>query len=120
MSLEIYPKNISADSDFPLFFIEFHSWDDGTPTRWKIYQRSFIFPLEEHKKLVEKEVEKTVCENKEDYKKFLTSMREGHAFWLIDGELLPDGCIPDKKWLLWMVDALNEKAKRQNDDGRKV
>ena len=40
---------------------------------------------------------------------FTLASREGHPYVLLEGELHGDTCVPNKKWIMYMVDALNEK-----------
>ena len=101
---EIYPSYEDRNQR-PPFFIEFLQFFKDDPITWKIYKRSFIQPPTELAKLKELAPE--------DFP-LLEMCNEGHPYWLLDGNLQPDGTVPDKKWLEWMVDALNEKAARED------
>ena len=35
---------------------------------------------------------------------------EGHPYSVLEGEVYRDGAVPDRSWLHYMVDALNEKS----------
>jgi hypothetical protein len=39
---------------------------------------------------------------------------EVHPWNIFTSEYGPDGCVPDKAWVKWMVDAMNEKFERDN------
>lgn len=100
---EIYPKTETGE-DKALYFIEFLQFFKDNPITWKLYKRSYIFSKEEYKKMV--------SEKPDDLATQLMG-NEGHPWWLLDGTLQPNGTVPDKKWLLWMVDALNEKVQKE-------
>jgi hypothetical protein len=99
MSYETYPPNISASSDEPLYFIEFHDWQDGSDIIWKLYKRQFLYSKEEFENMISKAPSE-----------YSLLCREGHPWSLLEDKLLDEGCVPNKKWLCWMVDALNEKV----------
>lgn len=100
---EIYPVSDPGEDKLP-FFIEFIQFSKGDSIRWKLYRRNYIFPKEEYEKMKAK--------NPNDWTLSMMS-NEGHPYWILDGTLQPDGTVPDKKWLFWMVDALNDKAKQE-------
>lgn len=100
---EIYPESKKGQSDRALYFIEFLQFFKEDPITWKLYKRQFIFPPEEY--------EKMKAESSKSSELFVFG-NEGHPWWLLDGTLQPDGTVPDKQWLLWMVDALNEKVEK--------
>jgi len=101
---EIYPKSECGQSDRELYFIEFTQFFKNDPIHWKLYKRQFILPPDEYERLKKETPENTGL---------LIMGNEGHPWWLLDGELQPDGTVPDKSWLLWMVDALNEKSSKE-------
>ena len=43
----------------------------------------------------------------------LRTCNEGHPWNIFTAGYGPDNCVPDRSWVKWMVDALNEKAERQ-------
>jgi len=100
---EIYPEYEDRNQK-PPFFIEFLQFFKDSPITWKIYRRHFFHTPEELAKIKET--------SPDDFAMSLVC-NEGHPWWLLDGKLQPDGTVPDKKWLLWFVDALNEKAERE-------
>lgn len=100
---EIYPKS-EKGKDKELYFIEFLQFFDKDPITWKLYKRQFILP--------EDEIERLKQSAPNDWELLQIMGNEGHPWWLLDGTLQPDGTVPDKNWLLWMVDALNEKSKK--------
>lgn len=99
---EIYPEH-ERNTDHPLYFIEFLQFFDKDPITWKLYKRQL------HRS--QSELEKLKVEDPKSYA-IAFMCNEFHPWWLLDGELQPEGTVPDKKWLLWMVDALNEKVKK--------
>ena len=102
MNYETYPEKLSSNEDTPLYYIEFHNWENGTPITWKLYKRQFICSREEWlEKYKDINISGLMC-------------REGHPWALLEDELLQDHCIPNKQWLKFMVDALNEKVYNDN------
>jgi hypothetical protein len=97
---EIYPSSEDREDRTP-YFIEFLQFFEKDPITWKLYLRHFFHTPEEMAKIKEKGPNEFLM---------ASLSNEGHPWWLLDGKLQPDGTVPDKKWLLWMVDALNEKA----------
>ena len=95
MKYELYPKDISRDSDLPSYYIEFLDLENDSPLRWKLYRRYFLYSVDEWKEIMGGE--------------FTLASREGHPYVLLEGELHGTNCIPNKKWIMYMVDALNEK-----------
>lgn len=100
MKIETYPEKIMSDNDYPLYYLEFIDWEDNKPVRWKLYKRNFVYLKEDWKQLLEK------------MSKFeaMFASREGHPYALLEDVVHSDSCIPNKDWLKFMVDALNEKV----------
>lgn len=100
---EIYPQSEDRKNKAP-FYIEFLQFFKDDPITWKIYRRQYMHTPEELERLKE--------QSPKDFP-WLEMCNEVHPWWLLDGTLQPEGTVPDKKWLLWFVDALNEKAERE-------
>lgn len=96
----IYPK--CGKSQKPLYYVEFdRGVKKGTFT---IFRRQFIHS----------EAELTEMEKKDPKNIFMLRMcNEGHPWNLFTAEHAPEGRVPDRKWIEWMVDALNEKVARE-------
>jgi hypothetical protein len=99
MKYETYPE-YKYGEEYPLYIIEFTDWENGKPLRWKLCKRSFVCSKGVW------DMETSNCNP--DMLKIMS--REGHPLSLLEDEVLPDHCIPNRKWLEWMVDALNEKV----------
>jgi hypothetical protein len=88
-----------VDADENLYYVEFGRGD--IPTHFTLFKRQFIH-------------------TKEDWEKFCPPgtislmSREGHPWNILTDSFGPDGCVPDRAWVCWMVDALNEKLNREN------
>jgi hypothetical protein len=96
---EWYPEIKDRNSDHPAYRLEFHQWEDE-PETWKLEMRGFIYSKQSWDEMME---------NKSEDSFFGTIVgREGHPYTLFDG-IVTEG-IPNKQWLMWMVDAVNEKA----------
>lgn len=85
--------------DKGLYYVEFNR--GGVPFEFTLFKRSYIHSPEKWEEI-----------RKQDgfVKGFMSN--EGHPYQLFTGTYGKDGCIPDKKWVMWMVDALNEKVNR--------
>ena len=85
--------------DKGLYYVEFNR--GGRAFEFTLFKRSYIHSPEEWEKI-----------QKEDgfVKGFMSN--EGHPYQLFTGTYGKDGCIPDRSFVEWMVDALNEKVKR--------
>lgn len=100
MSYETYPKQLHQGEDHPLYFIEYYDREDGSKVTWTLFKKNFICSKAEWD-----------METSNYSRQSLSFMsREGHPYNLFGDEVLPDQCIPNRKWLEWMVDALNEKV----------
>lgn len=89
-----YPK--TGDG---LYYVEFNR--GNIPFEFTLFKRSYI-----HSSDMWDEIQKSSY----FIKGFMSN--EGHPYQLFTGTYRKDGCIPDKKWVMWMVDALNEQVKR--------
>lgn len=98
-SLETYNYSYYPEKGDGLYYVEFDR--GGRAFEFTLFKRSYIHSPEEWEKI-----------QKEDgfIKGFMSN--EGHPYQLFTGTYVKDGCIPDKKWVMWMVDALNEQVKR--------
>jgi len=104
---EIEPKN---PFEKPKFFLEFNSWD-GKRWTYKVCQRAILISEEECQKALE--------ERGDDA--FLLIEAEGHPYTLWEGELNENKdaiSLDTKSFLIYLVDALNEKV--INDDVQKI
>ena len=103
MSYECYPQ-YDGKSQKPLFVVE---WDrGGKKGEFTLFRRQFMYTEEQ---LVE-------WEKKEPKDIFTLRMcNEVHPWNIFTAGYGPDGCVPDRKWVEWMVDALNEKAQKELD-----
>lgn len=95
---EWYPEIKDRNSDHPAYRLEFHQWENE-PETWKLEMRNFIFPKDKWDVMMKKSEDS-----------FATTLmgREVHPYTLLE-DTVTEG-IPNKQWLMWMVDALNEKA----------
>jgi hypothetical protein len=105
---EFYPAaEIPYESPFerPRFFLEMHTWD-GKNWNYKICQRVFLLTEEEYQVQVEAG-------------QWLIGI-EGHPYTLHEGKLtkIRGWSIDSKEFLIYLVDALNEKV--QNDNVKKI
>ena len=100
---EWYPEIKDRNLDHPAYRLEFHQWE-GKPETWKLEKRNFLETKEEWDKLMNSSDDKFAIE---------IMSREVHPYTLIEGVVYADNCIPNKQWLKWMVDALNEKALKE-------
>jgi hypothetical protein len=88
----IYPESNSGVQG-PLYYVEF---DRGNQSNtFTLFKRQFIIPPNEW--------DTSLMSN------------EGHPWNIMTDKYGPDGCMPDKHWVMWMVDALNEKCERCNN-----
>jgi hypothetical protein len=92
----IYPCDKSHRS---LFYVEFDRGDkEGEFT---LFQRQWLRS--------ESEMEILKKKSPKDFP-FLELFNEVHPLNLFTGTYGPDGCIPDKTWVQWMIDALNNQT----------
>ena len=83
------------------FYVEFER--GGHKNEFTLFRRQFIHS-DEQMELFEKETLNIFP--------LVKMCNEGHPWNLFTSDHGPDGCVPDRKWICWMVDALNEKAER--------
>ena len=99
-----YPKSESGQK--PPFYVEFERGD--RKGEFTLFRRQFFHTEEE---LVE-------LEKKSEDAKWLRMTNEVHPWNIFTAEHGPDGCVPDRKWVEWMVDALNNQVNVDAIDDR--
>lgn len=82
-----------------LYYVEFNR--GGRPNEFTIFKRQFFRSPAE--------MEKLKAESPEKYP-LIELCNECHPWNIFTAEHGADGCMPDKAWVCWMVDALNEKV----------
>ena len=102
---EWYPEIKDRNSDHPAYRLEFHQWEGRSET-WKLERRNFIYSSKDWNELLKSSNSLSICS------------REGHPYILLEGEVVCEESIPNKEWLKWMVDALNEKTYKDDIDKR--
>ena len=93
----IYP----SEGKLP-FYVEFGRGD--RKGEFTIFRRQFMY-IEEQLAEWEKKSPKDIF--------MLRMTNEVHPWNIFTTNYGPDGCVPDRKWVEWMVDALNEHAERE-------
>lgn len=97
-----YPENTT---DKQLYYVEF---DRGVEkSTFTLFKRQFIMPKKQWDEMMGKSA------GASDFDSSLMS-NEGHPWNIMTDKYGTDGCMPDKAWVCWMVDALNEKLNSQN------
>ena len=104
-TFEIYPPRKDGEEG-ALYFIEITRWDEKAPLRWQLFQRNYMYSNEEWAAMLAKADEKSM---------WLLMGRECHPWNMGEGivnEL--EGVIDmnTRRFLHYMVDALNLKAER--------
>jgi hypothetical protein len=89
-----YPK--SEVGQKPPFYVEFERGD--RKGEFTLFRRQFMYSEEKLKEF----------EAKSEDTKWLRMTNEVHPWNIFTAEYGPDGCVPDRKWVEWMVDALNK------------
>lgn len=89
----IYPSTGKAP-----FYVEFERGDKKG--EFTLFRRQFMYTEEELAKH-EKECPKDIW--------MLRMTNEVHPWNIFTAGYGPDGCVPDRKWIEWMVDALNNQ-----------
>jgi hypothetical protein len=93
-----YPENEKS-----LYYVEFGR--GGQEYEFTIFRRHFMYSEKELNNLKEKNPDHTL---------YLEITNEVHPWNIFTSDFGHDGCVPDRAWVCWMVDALNEKAKNEN------
>jgi hypothetical protein len=86
------------------FYVEFERGDHKG--EFTIFRRQFFY--------TEVQLAEFKVKNPEDFP-MLAMCNEVHPWNLFTATYGADGCIPDRKWIEWMVDALNDKAEKELD-----
>lgn len=94
-----YPETDRDDQTAP-FYVEFDRGD--RPGEFTLFRRQWFCSTEELDHLTETNLKDSWA---------LRLGNECHPWNLFTGTYGQDGCVPDKKWICWMVDALNAKFK---------
>ena len=100
----IYP--VCDKGQKPLYYVEFNR--GGKEREFTIFRRQFMY-TEEQLAEWEKKSPKDIF--------MLRMTNEVHPWNLFTATYGPDNCVPDKAWVKWMVDALNEKVEKTIDIG---
>ena len=95
---KIYPK--CDMSQKPLYYVEFERGDHKG--EFTLFRRQFMHTEAE---LVEME------KKSEDAKRYRIC-NEVHPWNIFTANYGPDGTVPDRKWVEWMVDVLNKELDR--------
>jgi hypothetical protein len=90
---EIYPQKEGQKNPY---YVEFDRSD--RPNEFTIFRRHFMYSEEKLQEL------KKTHENS-----LLEMCNEVHPWNIFTAEYGPDGCVPDKEWVKWMVDCMNSK-----------
>lgn len=93
---KIYP-----DNDKALYYVEFHR--GGKTNEFTLFQRYWFYSKED--------LEQMKKQTPEDFP-MLEMCNEGHPWNILTATYGPLGCMPDEKWIEFMVDALNREASR--------
>lgn len=94
-----YPVDESKNPTKDLYYVEFER--AGEKNTFTLFQRNFIFSEEDLSQLLS---QPNITESEKFWSR---QSREGHPYNLYTATFGADGCIPDKKWVCWMVDCLN-------------
>ena len=89
---EIYPSDEKSNQSNP-YYVEFERGD--IPNEFTIFKRHFMHSEEEWQKILD------------EHPKGIFASNEVHPWNIFTATFGSDGCVPDKKWVKWMVDALN-------------
>ncbi len=108
MSYEnIYP-NYDGKERRPLYCVEFGR--GGHEREFTLFRRQFMYTEEELAEW-EKKSPKDIFT--------LRMCNEVHPWNIFTAKYGPDGCVPDRKWVEFMVDALNAAAEKDLDSSKK-
>lgn len=92
-----------------MYFIEFSQWNSEGPLRWQLFRRQFFMSKEE--------IDRIKAQGQERDFSMAIMTREWHPFSLGEGIVNENPnviAMDTKAFLMHMVDALNEKAKRDD------
>jgi hypothetical protein len=92
----IYPSKDRGQSR--PHYVEFNRAD--RPNEFTIFRRQFLKS--------DAELDAMIKKHQGDYPNFVFG-NEVHPWNIFTSTFGPDGCVPDKAWVCWMVDALNDK-----------
>lgn len=99
----VYPENWEGQK--PLYYVEFNRGD--RPGEFTLFKRQFFHSEKELEEMEKK------CQS-DNEKQWFRISNEVHPWNLFTGEFCEhDGGMPDKNWVKWMVDALNEKVSKE-------
>jgi hypothetical protein len=91
-----YPADSDKDRKRP-YYVEFNR--SGKENTYTLFRRQWLFSEAEMKKM----------ESDESF----FSKGEVHPWNIFSDGFGPDGCVPDRAWVCWMVDALNDKFEKE-------
>jgi len=100
MSYEEKYYPVSEVGQKPPFYVEFDRGD--RKGEFTLFRRQFMHSEEELKELEAK--------SPNTKSKWLRISNEVHPWNIFTAGYGPDGTMPDRKWVEWMVDALNDAA----------
>lgn len=93
---DYYPEN--EHDKTKLYYVEFNR--GGRLNEFTLFKRHFIRTKEQIEK-IRKECPQCFTST------LMLESNEGHPWNIFTGQYGPNGCIPDRTWVCWMVDALN-------------
>jgi hypothetical protein len=93
---KIYP--LSEVGQKPPFYVEFERGD--RKGEFTLFRRQFMYSEEQL----------TEMEKKSEDAKWLRMSNEVHPWNMFTSNYGPPGTVPDRKWVEWMVDALNDAS----------
>ena len=96
----LYPPNLEGQKS--IYYVEFNR--SGKENEFTLFKRQFFHSKEELDEM------RTKCPT--DFP-WLEMTNEVHPWNIYTATYGPDGCMPDKKWVQWMVDALNHKVEME-------
>ena len=100
MSDNIYPS--LGKNQKPAFYVEFNR--GGTEGEFTLFRRNFMYSPSELDEMEKKSPE---------HAPMLRLCNEVHPWNVFTAEYGKDGCVPDRKWIEWMVNALNNQLEQE-------